>query len=232
MTGSLATNSHAIGAMNKMRTLFEKVWDAHIVAQEEDETLLYVDRCLIHEGSRHTFDTLQERGLSVAHPDKIFAFSDHYVPTDRQIRAGDIAGIPDLEIRNMVELLIRNTDEYKISRFGWGDDRQSPEPVASFGIMARAAPDRFWTDASATSQFSRICLVSEAETLSPVSLRHDEHLPAGVSRLCGSAQLRPQLHEQNSEHVLSHAVHFAPETVHRVIDGGCLDKTCRSGREQ
>jgi len=119
--------------MNKMRTLFEKVWDTHVVAQEEDETLLYVDRCLIHEGSRHTFDTLHERGLSVAHPDKVFAFSDHYVPTDRQIRAGSIAGIPDLEIRNMVELLIRNTDEYKISRFGWGDDRQ--------GILHVAGPE-------------------------------------------------------------------------------------------
>ena len=41
-----------------MKTLFDKVWDSHVVAQEEDETLLYVDRCLIHEGSRHTFDTL------------------------------------------------------------------------------------------------------------------------------------------------------------------------------
>ena len=54
-----------------MKTLFDKVWDNHVVAQEEDETLLYVDRCLIHEGTRHTFDTLHERDLTVAHPDKI-----------------------------------------------------------------------------------------------------------------------------------------------------------------
>jgi 3-isopropylmalate/(R)-2-methylmalate dehydratase large subunit len=116
-----------------MRTLFDKIWDSHIVAQEEDETLLYVDRCLIHEGSRHTFDTLRERGLSVAHPDKVFAFSDHYVPTDPGIRAGVIAGIPDPDIRNMVELLVGNTDEYKIARFGWGDDRQ--------GILHVAGPE-------------------------------------------------------------------------------------------
>jgi 3-isopropylmalate/(R)-2-methylmalate dehydratase large subunit len=119
--------------MNKMRTLFDKIWEKHIVAQEEDETLLYVDRCLIHEGSRHTFDTLHEQGLSVAHPDKVFAFSDHYIPTDPQIRAQGVAGIADLEIRNMVQLLIRNTDEYKISRFGWGDDRQ--------GILHVAGPE-------------------------------------------------------------------------------------------
>src|SRR5215472_14589477 len=116
-----------------MRTLFDKVWDSHVVAQEEDETLIYVDRCLIHEGSRHTFDTLHERGLAVAHPDKVFAFSDHYIPTDPQARAQGVTSIPDPEIRNMVELLIRNTDEYKIARFGWGDDRQ--------GILHVAGPE-------------------------------------------------------------------------------------------
>jgi 3-isopropylmalate/(R)-2-methylmalate dehydratase large subunit len=116
-----------------MKTLFDKVWDNHVVAQEEDETLLYVDRCLIHEGSRHTFDTLHERGLKVAHPDKVFAFSDHYIPTDPQARARDIAAIPDADIRNMVELLIRNTDEYRIARFGWGDERQ--------GILHVAGPE-------------------------------------------------------------------------------------------
>jgi 3-isopropylmalate/(R)-2-methylmalate dehydratase large subunit len=116
-----------------MKTLFDKVWDNHIVAQEEDETLLYVDRCLIHEGSRHTFDTLHERGLSVAHPEKVFAFSDHYIPTDPQARARGVSSIPDREIRDMVELLVRNTDQYKISRFGWGDDRQ--------GILHVAGPE-------------------------------------------------------------------------------------------
>ena len=119
--------------MTKIKTLFDKVWHNHIVAQEEDETLLYVDRCLIHEGSRHTFDTLHERGLSVARPEKVFAFSDHYIPTDLRARNEGVTSIPDPEIRNMVELLIRNTDEYKISRFGWGDDRQ--------GILHVAGPE-------------------------------------------------------------------------------------------
>ncbi len=116
-----------------MKTLFDKVWSNHIVAHEEDETLLYVDRCLIHEGSRHTFDTLHERGLSVAHPNKVFAFSDHYIPTDPQIRARGIASVPDQEIRNMIELLSRNTAEYGIAKFGWGDERQ--------GILHVAGPE-------------------------------------------------------------------------------------------
>src|SRR5579862_5956596 len=116
-----------------MKTLFDKVWDNHVVAQEEDETLLYVDRCLIHEGSRHTFDTLHEQGLSVAHPNKVFAFSDHYIPTVPKARARGIASVADQEIRNMIELLSRNTAEYGISRFGWGDERQ--------GILHVAGPE-------------------------------------------------------------------------------------------
>lgn len=116
-----------------MKTLFDKVWDNHVVAREEEETLLYVDRCLIHEGSRHTFDTLHERGLAVAHPEKVFAFSDHYIPTDPQARARGVANLPDPDIRNMIELLVRNTDEYRIARFGWGDERQ--------GILHVAGPE-------------------------------------------------------------------------------------------
>jgi 3-isopropylmalate/(R)-2-methylmalate dehydratase large subunit len=116
-----------------MKTLFAKVWDSHVVAEEEDETLLYIDRCLIHEGTRHTFDTLHERGLPVAHPDQVFAFSDHYIPTDPNARAHGIDSVADPEIRNMLELLQRNTAEYGIARFGWGDDRQ--------GILHVAGPE-------------------------------------------------------------------------------------------
>lgn len=95
--------------------------------------MLYVDRCLIHEGSRHTFDTLHERGLRVANPDKVFAFSDHYIPSDPETRAKDVSGVGDSEIRNMIELLTRNTAEYGIAKFGWGDARQ--------GILHVAGPE-------------------------------------------------------------------------------------------
>jgi 3-isopropylmalate/(R)-2-methylmalate dehydratase large subunit len=116
-----------------MKTLFDKVWDNHIVAQEEDETLLYIDRCLIHEGSRHTFDTLHERGIAVAHRDQVFAFSDHYIPTDSTAREVGISSVADPEIRNMIELLSSNTAEYGIAKFGWGDAQQ--------GILHVAGPE-------------------------------------------------------------------------------------------
>ncbi|MGA0393804.1 MAG: 3-isopropylmalate dehydratase large subunit, partial [Rhodospirillales bacterium] len=64
--------------MASSKTMFEKIWDQHVITQEEDETLLYVDRCLIHEGSRHTFDRLEREGRTIAEPDKVFSFSDHY----------------------------------------------------------------------------------------------------------------------------------------------------------
>ena len=50
--------------MTSAQTMFEKIWQQHVIAEEEDEALLYVDRCLIHEGSRHTFDQMDEEGRS------------------------------------------------------------------------------------------------------------------------------------------------------------------------
>jgi len=94
--------------MPQPKTMFDKIWERHAIVQEEDETLLYIDRCLIHEGSSHSFANLAEAGRRVARPKQVFAFADHYVPSDPQQRARGVSGIPDLEIRNMVELLDRN----------------------------------------------------------------------------------------------------------------------------
>jgi 3-isopropylmalate/(R)-2-methylmalate dehydratase large subunit len=105
------------------RTLFDKIWDRHVVATAAgDATLLYIDRCLIHEGSRHAFQMLKERGLTVARPKQVVACSDHYVPTLN--RASGLRGIADEKIRGMVELLETNTAEHGISLFGMHDERQ------------------------------------------------------------------------------------------------------------
>lgn len=112
-----------IDAMSHARTMFEKIWDRHVVATAEGgETLLYIDRCLIHEGSRHAFQMLQERGLPVARPKQVVACSDHYVPSKN--RALGLAGISDEKIRGMVELLEANTREHGIMLFGMHDPRQ------------------------------------------------------------------------------------------------------------
>ena len=64
------------------RTLFEKIWQTHAVVEREDgQTLLYIDRHLVHDGSGRAFEVLAERGLKMARPDRTFAVPDHYVPT-------------------------------------------------------------------------------------------------------------------------------------------------------
>ena len=100
------------------KTMFDKIWERHAILEEDDETLLYVDRCLLHEGSSHTFANLRETATPVARAKQVFAFADHYVPSDPEQRSRGTSAIADPEIRNMVELLERNTAEHGITQFG------------------------------------------------------------------------------------------------------------------
>lgn len=103
----------------KPRTLFDKLWDAHaILTRDDGQTLLWIDRHFVHEGSFHAFDKLRSRGAAVARPDLTFGVADHYVPTRR---AGPIA---DPAVREMVENLTRNTAEHGVRLFGLEDRRQ------------------------------------------------------------------------------------------------------------
>jgi 3-isopropylmalate/(R)-2-methylmalate dehydratase large subunit len=104
------------------RTMFDKVWSSHIVAEEEGEILLYVDRALIHEGSSHAFAALKRRSQKVARPHQVFAFTDHYVPTSGRDKG--IAGIAVDEIRNMVIAQHENTKLHGIRLFGFDDPAQ------------------------------------------------------------------------------------------------------------
>ncbi|MDE2515534.1 MAG: 3-isopropylmalate dehydratase large subunit [Rhodospirillales bacterium] len=108
--------------MNQVpRTLFEKIWDRHRVLEREDgQTLLYVDRHLIHDGSEPAFTRLAKRGVGVRAPGRTFATPDHYVLTD----ARSVPDIPDPERRSMVEKLIANTQAAGITMFGLDDPRQ------------------------------------------------------------------------------------------------------------
>ena len=109
-------------AESSARTMFGKIWDRHVVVEEEGEILLYVDRALIHEGSSHAFAALKRRNQSVARPEQVFAFTDHYVPTTG--REKGIEGIPVEEIRNMVITLQNNAAQHHIKVFGFHDLRQ------------------------------------------------------------------------------------------------------------
>ena len=93
------------------RTLFDKIWDAHVVAQPDGApTVLYVDLHLVHEvTSPQAFSGLRERGLRVRRPDKTVATMDHSTPT----RPGGLA-IADDQARAQVRQLERNCAEFGI----------------------------------------------------------------------------------------------------------------------
>eukprot|EP01037_Dinobryon_pediforme_P024368 gene24368-26146_t len=102
------------------RTIIDKIWDAHaIVTREDGDTLLWVDRHYVHEGSHHGFGQVAGRGAAVARPDLTFAMADHYVPT----RAGAAAEQP-AAVRAMIAKLAANTARHGITAFGEDDPRQ------------------------------------------------------------------------------------------------------------
>jgi 3-isopropylmalate/(R)-2-methylmalate dehydratase large subunit len=103
-------------------TMLEKIWSRHVVAEEEGELLMYVDRALFHEGSSHAFAQLAKQNRAVARPRQVFAFTDHYVPTGS--RAGGVAGIAVPEIRDMVVNLQANAIKHGANLFGFDDPRQ------------------------------------------------------------------------------------------------------------
>jgi 3-isopropylmalate/(R)-2-methylmalate dehydratase large subunit len=103
------------------RTLFDKIWQAHVVEQDADGTcLLYIDRHLVHEvTSPQAFEGLRLAGRRVRRPDATLAVVDHNVPTsDRR------HGIAEPESRLQIETLERNVAEFGVPYFPLLDARQ------------------------------------------------------------------------------------------------------------
>ena len=105
--------------MTSPLTLFDKLWAQHEILQRDGESLLWVDRHYVHEGSFHAFSQLARRGGRVAEPELTFAVADHYVPT-----RGRGQPIANAEIARMVSDLEKNTSEQGIALFGLEDPRQ------------------------------------------------------------------------------------------------------------
>lgn len=97
-------------------TLFDKIWDAHVVQNVEDgPTQLYIDRLYAHEvTSPQAFDTLRDKGIKVFRPDHVFAMPDHNTPSDQQDHIDDPVG------RKQVEALAANCKEFGIRHFAMG----------------------------------------------------------------------------------------------------------------
>ena len=106
------------------RTLYDKLWDAHLVRGDGDGTaLIYIDRHLVHEvTSPQAFEGLRLAGRSPWRTDAVLAVPDHNVPTTH--REGGIAGIEDPVSRIQVETLDRNCHDFGITEFTMDDPRQ------------------------------------------------------------------------------------------------------------
>ncbi len=108
--------------MTTPRTLFEKIWDAHLVAPESASApaVLYVDLQLLHEvTSPQAFDELRARGLKVRRPDRVLATLDHSTPTLPPDADGR-RPYATAEAEQQVAALERNAREFGIELHGWG----------------------------------------------------------------------------------------------------------------
>ncbi|WP_182086000.1 3-isopropylmalate dehydratase large subunit [Aureimonas sp. ME7] len=116
------------------RTLYDKIWDDHVVSNGEGgESLLYIDRHLVHEvTSPQAFEGLRTAGRRVRHPSRTLAVVDHNVPTyDRR------GGIHNEESRIQVETLAKNAAEFGVEYFNEVDNRQ--------GIVHIIGPEQGFT---------------------------------------------------------------------------------------
>lgn len=107
--------------MSAPKTLFDKIWESHVVDEEDDGTcVLFIDRHLVHEvTSPQAFDGLRDNGRKVRRPDLTLAVADHNVPTSDRSQ-----GIEDDESRIQVETLDANCAEFGLQVFGMDDIRQ------------------------------------------------------------------------------------------------------------
>jgi len=110
----------------KPRTIFEKVWDAHLVAPETEErpAILYIDLHLVHEvTSPQAFAELRARGLKVRRPDLTRGVADHSTPTTPPDRQGKrVFASPEAE--HQVDAFYRNCEAFGVSYYGWDSGRR------------------------------------------------------------------------------------------------------------
>lgn len=120
--------------MAKPRTLFDKIWDAHLVDVQDDGTcLLYIDRHMVHEvTSPQAFEGLRMAGRKVRHPELTLAVADHNVPTTDRSK-----GIENEESRVQVETLEQNAKDFGVEYYRMDDIRQ--------GVVHIVGPEQGFT---------------------------------------------------------------------------------------
>ena len=120
--------------MAKPRTLYDKIWDDHLVDEEPDGTcLIYVDRHLVHEvTSPQAFEGLRQSGRKVHAPEKTLAVVDHNVPTTDRAKPN-----PDPESAEQIKTLAQNAKDFGLEYFNEFDKRQ--------GIVHIIGPEQGFT---------------------------------------------------------------------------------------
>ena len=120
--------------MSKPRTLYDKIWEAHLINETPGEdSVIYIDRHLVHEvTSAQAFEGLRVAGRKARRPDLTLAVVDHNVPTTN--RKG---GISDPESKLQVETMEKNAKDFGLIYFGMDDIRQ--------GICHVIGPEQGWT---------------------------------------------------------------------------------------
>ena len=115
-------------------TLYDKIWNEHLVYQQEDGTaLLFVDRHLVHEvTSPQAFESIRNSNRKVRQPKLTLAVADHNVPTTDRSK-----GIADQDSKIQVDTLATNCKEFGIQLFGMNDKRQ--------GIVHIIGPEQGFT---------------------------------------------------------------------------------------
>jgi len=126
--------------MTEAKTLYEKIWDAHVVDQRDDGTaLIYIDRHLVHEvTSPQAFEGLRKAGRKVRRPDLTLAVPDHNLPTTARIDAGgNKIPIADPQSAAQLEALEANAPAFGIKYIGASDKEQ--------GIVHVIGPEQAFT---------------------------------------------------------------------------------------
>ncbi len=111
---------------HKPKTLFEKVWDSHLVKAETPDTpaILYIDLHLVHEvTSPQAFATLRERGLKLRRPERTLATMDHSVPTLPRLASGKWPFV-DAQAEAQVRQIEKNAADFGFELHGLGDEAQ------------------------------------------------------------------------------------------------------------
>jgi 3-isopropylmalate/(R)-2-methylmalate dehydratase large subunit len=182
------------------RTLYDKLWEAHLVKQREDGTaLLYIDRQLIHEvTSPQAFDGLRLAGRKPWRLDANLATPDHNVPTELVERGAGVEGIADPVSRIQVQTLDANCDEFGLLELTINDSRQGivhvvgPEQGATLPGMTVVCGDSHTATHGAlgalahgigTSEVEHVlatqCLIQQK--MKNMRVRVEGELPAGVT---------------------------------------------------